>query len=484
MVHLHDPLPHAERITLFGAGWTGIAAAQLLHRLGKRVTLTDTRDEARLRAALDALQQEHGAALPPGVTLRCGAPHHHGDAQAVILTQSVKHHDPAVLAAQAAGLPVIPEVELAASALHGSPIHLLAIGGTDGKTTPTQLAYQLAAAQGAAWIGGNSWDPLSAVVLRALDDLRHLPTPTRAPVLVAEISAFQLPPWHRFTPRGAAVTNVAEDHVDEYFNGSWDAYVAAKRALTDGLPDDGWAVLNADDPTVARWEPRLLQRGVRVLRTSLAARPVYNHPDAAFRSNGELRLRLQGQEIGLIHQSDLRLVGDHNAENVLSAVALLAPLGLDLDVARETLRGFKAPHHRLEFVRHLRGVDLYDDSKATNVHASLAGIAAFGQRPLVAIVGGVDKGLDLEPWVEALRARARAVVAIGQLRQRLLRDFAHRLPDLRVADSMEAAVALALEAAAPGDVVLLTPACSSFDMFQSYAQRGQVFQEIVRSWNA
>jgi UDP-N-acetylmuramoylalanine--D-glutamate ligase len=278
-----------------------------------------------------------------------------------------------------------------------------------------------------------------------------------------------------------AVTNVAEDHVEEFFRGNLEDYVAAKKALTDRLGPGQVAVLNADDARVRAWEPALLARGARVLRVSLSARAVMDAPDAAFRHNGQLRLRWGGREQPMLDQSQFPLLGDHNIENALTALGALACLELPVEGLRQALRSFQAPHHRLERVGQIAGVEVFDDSKATNVHAALAGLAAFGSRPLVVIVGGVDKGLALEAWVEALRTRARGVVVIGQLRQRMARDYAHALPGMRMADSLEQAVEVALGVAQAGDALLLSPACSSFDMFDSYAQRGQVFQSLIRA---
>jgi UDP-N-acetylmuramoylalanine--D-glutamate ligase len=481
---LREPLLGAAQVTVWGLGWTGVAAANLGVHLGKRVIATDTRAGEALERALAELKAQEGVELDPRVEVRSGAHEAHGSSS-VILTQSLKHSDPAVLAARAAGVSVVPEVEWAAEALRGLGVSLVAIGGTDGKTTTTKLAGHLAGLGGRrAWVGGNSWEPLSALALRIERELEAAPLGEgeRATV-VAEVSAFQLPPWHRFRPKVAAVTNVAEDHVDEFFGGSWEAYVAAKRALTDALEAGDVAVLNVDDARVRSWEPALRARGVRVVRVSLSARAVMESEDAAYRQNGEFRVRWDRRDIPILRQEAWPLIGDHNAENALMAVGAIAGLGLGLSAGEvgEGLRSFRAPHHRLERVARVGGVEVYDDSKATNVHAALAGLAAFGGRPLVVIAGGVDKGLDLEVWVEALRTRARAVIVLGQLRARVRRDYAEKLPRLMEAEDMAQAVDLALGAAQEGDAVVLSPACSSFDMFRSYAHRGEVFQGLVRA---
>lgn len=466
---LQDPTPQHRTITVYGLGWTGVAAANLAARVGKHVLATDTRSPEQLTAALDQLRADHGLSLDPRVEVIHGAHRPHG-ADAVLLTQSVKHHE-------AAGLPVpvIPEVEFAAAVLSKIGVPLIAIGGTDGKTTTVKLTYELCAAQRHTLVGGNSWSPLSQVVA-------EMAAARRADsVLVAEVSAFQLPPWSRFRAPIVALTNIAEDHVDEYFQGSFEAYVAAKVALTAGLVQGDVAVLNLDDPRLRPLERALGDRGVEVVGTSLSARAVAHLPHAAWRQNGELRVRWRGRERGVMAWADVPLVGDHNAENCLTALAATLPIDLDADGVRGALSAFCAPHHRLEHVANVGGVDYYDDSKATNVHASLAGLSAFGARPLVAIVGGVDKGLELGALAQALGSRAHTVIVIGALRARLLRDNGDLLGHAVEAQSLEEAVGLAHRAARPGDAVVLSPACSSFDMFRSYAHRGEVFQGLVRA---
>ena len=469
---LQDPNAELGSVTVYGLGWTGVAVANLAARVGKRVIATDTRSPEALRGALDGLASSQGLALDPRVEIRHGAHQPHGS-DAVLLTQSVKHFEVEHL-----DVPVVPEVEFAAAVLAQLGVPLLAVGGTDGKTTTVKLVHELCAAQRPTAVGGNSWPPLSHVVGELANSC------AAGTVLVAEISAFQLPPWSRFHPGVAALTNIAEDHVEEYFQGSFDAYVEAKRAICRGLTASDFAVLNMDDPLVRALEPALAQRGVEVIGTSLSARAVAHLSSAAYRHNGELRVRFRGAESGVMAWDDVPLVGDHNAENCLTALGSVLSLDLDMDGVRGTLKGFSAPHHRLEHVARVDGVDYYDDSKATNVHASLAGLSAFGARPLVAIVGGVDKGLDLGGLAQSLASRAHTVIVIGELRARLLDEHRDVLGYAVEADSLEDAVTIARRAAREGDAVVLSPACSSFDMFRSYAHRGQVFQDLVRALGA
>lgn len=480
VIELQDPFPELQHWTVFGLGWTGVAAANLAVHLGKTVTATDTRSPEALQQSLDNLKEKQGIALRPEVHIQHG-PHHHHNADAVILTQSVKFHEAPAQDALRDQIPVVPEVEFAAKAVEGLPVDLISFGGTDGKTTTVKLAAHIASAQRRTWVGGNSWTPLSAVALQIQRELTQQPLPEhQRGVLVAEISAFQLPPWHKMAPFSASITNIAEDHVEEFFQGDLQAYINAKRALTDQQTADQVAVLNVDDPIVRTWEPALRERNVTVLRTSLASRAVHNVDCAAYRHNGELRLRWKGTDEGVIPLKDLPILGDHNAENTLTALGGLAPLGLDLAAVKDSIQSFRPPHHRLEFVASHAGVEYFDDSKATNTHAAMAGLSAFGHRPLVAIVGGVDKGLDLTAWVEMLRARTRAVVVIGELRTRLIQDYGHLL-NHQSAETLEEAVLLAASQARRGDAVVLSPASSSFDMFRGYAHRGQVFQETVKT---
>jgi UDP-N-acetylmuramoylalanine--D-glutamate ligase len=478
---LRDPLPGASCITVFGLGWTGILVSNLLRRFGKRVIATDTRSPEALQAALDGLATGKGAILDPEVEIRCGQHTAHG-ADAVVATQALQFTAPEARAVLNANIPLVYEVEIAQRALDPAHFELVCIAGTDGKTTTTKLAHHLVSHQRRALVGGNSWTPLSGIADQAADALAGAPLPEGQKLtIIAEISAFQLPPWHRFSPRIAAVTNVAEDHIEEFFGGDLGAYIKAKRAATDWLAEGQVAVLNVDDPKVRLWENDIHARGATVVRTSLSARAIGDHPYAAYRHNGDLRLRWQGRDESLVLQRDATLVGDHNAENILTATGALLPLTLDLDGLREALSTFEAPHHRLEKVATVDGVDVFDDSKATNAHASLAGLTAFGGRPIVAIVGGVDKGLDLDQWVETLRSRARAVIVIGELRKRLLSDYRDRLPQASAADDLRQAVDAAFKAAQPGDVLVLSPACSSFDMFTGYAHRGNAFKAEVRA---
>ena len=463
-------------VLVWGLGWSGVCAANLLVAQGYNVAASDTRTAEALQPALDKFAAK-GYGLDSRVTLILGEPHHHHGCPWVILTQSIKHHAPCVAEARAAAAHVMPEVELAASSLRESGVRVAAIGGTDGKTTTTKLAYAMVSASYQSWVGGNSWPPLSSIALKVLAEV-EAGTLSDSAAVVAEVSAFQLPQWHAFHPFAGAVTNLAEDHVDEYFEGDFSRYVAAKRATIECLGAGEFAVLNADDPLVASWDSRVVERGATPVYVSLSTRRVAAATHAVYVSNGEVRVRWDGVEVGVCMTHDLPVIGDHNIENLLIALAVTWALDLDLEKTRAAIRAFDAPAHRLQFVREVAGVSYYDDSKATNAHASLAGLNAFGGKTLVPIVGGIDKGLDLDSWVRTLNAKSRVIVVIGELRQRLERDYGHML-SLQPAESMEDAVRLAASLAEHGDVVVLSPACSSFDMFSGYVQRGQVFHGCV-----
>ncbi len=465
-----------KKVVVWGLGWSGVCAANLLVALGYRVSATDTRSADALEGALEALAAK-GYALHSDVERILEQPHHHHGHDLVILTQSIKHHEPCVKEALAAGAHVMPEVELATTALRDRGVSVAAIGRTDGTTTTTKLAFALASAGRQAWVGGNSWPPLSSVALQVIEAENEGDLHEDAWV-VAEVSAFQLPAWHGFRPNVGAVTNVAEDHVDEYFEGDFQRYIAAKRATVERLGEGEYAVLNADDPEVGAWAVAVEQAGAQVVYTSLSSRRVAGASHAYFVSNGEIRGRWEGQEFSLGLRSAFPLVGDHNTENLLTALAVTHQARAGAADTKAVIEGFEAPPHRLALVRRLDDVAYYDDSKATNTHASIAGLNAFGGTSIVPIVGGVDKGLDLDGWVQTLSAKARKTIVIGELRARLTGDYGQSL-DLVCADSLEEAVALARRFAVPGDVVVLSPACSSFDMFSSYAERGRVFQSLV-----
>lgn len=337
--------------------------------------------------------------------------------------------------------------------------------------------------------GGNSWTALSEVLAE------HVESGSSPTVCVAEVSAFQLWRGHRLHPRVALMTNIAPDHLDHYSDE--DAYVAAKCHIFEHLGEGDHAVLFADDPRLAALRASLQARGVGVHGYALEepaaddgagawSRRAWVEMEGAEQvpalcvANGEFRYRVPA--------SRLKVPGAHNRKNALAALLgvrelVSNPRRLEPSVAGRVFAEFRGLPHRLEPVRERREVLWLNDSKATNIHAAVTGLGSL-ERPVVAIVGGVDKGLDLAPMFEALDASAHHVVIIGALAERFGREMGVRAWGYEVALSMEAAVGAAAEAANPGDAVVLSPGCSSFDMFKSFEHRGEVFAQAVLALEA
>ena len=462
---LRDPLRGARRVGVLGLGASGRAACRLLSALGKEVFACDG-------------GAERPVDVPDGVEVAWGT-HEVGAVDALVLSPSLNPEwpenqaKPDLAALYARGVPLVSEVALACGAFGG---RVLSIGGTDGKSTTAAMAHAIASASGArVLLGGNSWTAMSDIVLSdalAARDEGCAP----ASAAVVEVSAFQLWRGHAFQPDVALLTNVALDHLDHY--ASADDYVAAKAHVLARLGAGARVVLYAHDLRLERMARAARDQGARVAYYADTAETAAL---AAWQEPAALALR-SGVGVQRAPLSVLQVPGSHNRRNALGAwLAARALLGdaVDADACARGLASFSGLPHRLALVRERAGVRYYDDSKATNVHAALVGLRSL-EGPLVAIVGGVDKGLPLEPLIATLEERARAVAVIGGLRERLTREAAGRIA-LTPHETLEGAVAWAAEVAHEGDAVTLSPGCSSFDMFTGFEARGRAYVEAVNS---
>lgn len=462
MAHLVDPLPEHTLVAVLGYGASGKAATRLLRRFGKTVIVAD--------AMLKNPEPVEGVRFHPGS-------HEIGDATAVVLSPSLNPEWPEnqkkaslqdiYARIQQGSLLALSEVELGLRAWNRPSI---AVGGTDGKSTTAALTHALAEAFGyTAVLGGNSWRAFSDVALDAADDVN---------LAIVEISAFQLHQPHGIRPPVAITTNLAFDHLDHYAD--FDAYVRAKSALFLNQGSDDVAILNGDDLRLRELGQTLNSRGVRVAYFSNQAHDA-DVPVGAGEEDGLLTIQRDGRTL-LIRAQQLALAGAHNRRNVMAAVLALMHVGhrsANISELYRILSEFRGLPHRVAFVREHEGIAYYNDSKATNVHAACVGIRSM-TRPTVAIIGGVDKHLALDELWEALAIRGRFVIAIGELRARIVEEIPTFLPVL-AAESMPEAVELARTYAQTGDAVLLAPASSSFDMFRSFEERGDIFEAAVRA---
>jgi UDP-N-acetylmuramoylalanine--D-glutamate ligase len=440
-------------VTVVGLARSGVAACRLLRALGARVTGTDVR-------AADALSPEALALGTESVRLVVGGhpPEAFEAAELVVVSPGVPADHPALAGCQARGVPVLGEVELAYRAMTAE---FVAITGTNGKTTTTALTGALVAESGRpVLVGGNIGRPLAAEAL-------HFPADGW---VVAEVSSFQLETTDAFRPRVAAVLNVTPDHLDRH--GSLAAYAEAKARIFRTQGPGDWAVLNADDPGAASLASRVKARLLWFSRRQPVTEGAWIH-------EGWVTLRLGPGDRSVCPVDDIFLRGAHNLENVLAATACAGALGVAPERLRAAIRAFRAVPHRLEWVRDRGGVAFYNDSKGTNVDATLKALAAFDE-PIVLIAGGRDKGQRFDALADAARGRVKAAIVIGEGRATLgpaLRAVTH----VEEAASMGEAVRRAAALAVAGDVVLLSPACASFDLFRDYEHRGAVFAEEVRA---
>ena len=436
-------------VVVVGGGRSGTAAAELLVSRGARVTLADTAAEIAEAPRLVSL----------GVTVELG-PHRpalFAGADLIVLSPGVPPAQPAILAARHAGVPVIGEVELASRWLAG---RIVGITGTKGKSTTTTLAARMLAEAGFdAPAGGNLGPTLSAQVAAS----------TPASIHVVEVSSFQLESTVTFHPWIAVLLNLSADHLDRH--ASFDDYAAAKaRIFANQTPDD-WAVVNADDPAALA-----LARGGRARRFDFALDAALE--DGVTVEGQQIVRRERGTAAPLVPLASVKLPGRHLLSDVLAAAAVGCLAGVPPAAMQRAVEGFAGLEHALERVADIDGVRFVNDSKATNIVSARRAVESFDEG-LVVIMGGRFKGGRFEDLREALAGRTTAVIAIGEARP-LIREAIGDLVPVHEVESMAEAVRRGFTAAQPGGTVLLAPACSSFDMFHDYAERGRVFKAEVR----
>ncbi len=441
-----------KKALVVGLGKTGLALCRFLTAQGASVTATDSSPAGSLTAALEALQ-----GLP--LTLEVGVPEPATwpEQDLIVLSPGVAPELPWLQEAAKRGTPVLGDLEVAS---HFFRLPVLAISGTNGKTTTTTLVGELLRASGRhPLVGGNIGTPLVEMVAAQ----------NQADSLVVEISSFQLDTAPSFHAQAAALLNVSADHLDRYPD--LQAYARSKAGLFRNQTPADLAILNADDPLVAGLAPTLPSR-------------VYffsqHNPQicGAWLAGDSLHIRLASGLAAALPVKDIKLTAGHDLENIMAALLLALEMGADIDACAQVLNRFGGLPHRLEWVAEVAGVDFYDDSKGTNVGAVVRALEYF-DRPIVLIAGGRDKGGDYAPLVPLVRQKVRQLVLLGEAKEAMAAALHGQAP-IRLAADLPEAVRLAAAAARPGDVVLLSPACSSFDMFHDYAERGRVFQQAVK----
>jgi UDP-N-acetylmuramoylalanine--D-glutamate ligase len=442
-----------KKVLVVGLGKSGLAAALFLRHQGAQVTVSDVR-------SAESLAKEIPALLDEGIMVEAGG---HGlltfrRQDLIVVSPGVPLSTPELVQARSFGRPVIGELELAARFLKGN---ILAITGSNGKTTTTAIAGEILKEGGlATLVGGNIGVPVVSLIEESTDDTWS----------VLEVSSFQLESTEEFRPRIAVILNITPDHLDRH--GSFEAYARAKERIFASQTEDDFVVLNADNVRAAEAASRSL---AKVFWFSI------EHPvrQGSWVANGYVVYRASpGAEIERVMPlAKIPLKGEHNVENVLAAVTAARLAGVSVDSIARAVEKFQAVEHRLEFVATVHGVEYFNDSKATNVDATAKAVAAFSNG-IHLIVGGKDKGSDYTTLSQLLRDHVRAIYTIGTAAEKIESQL-RGVVSIHSCETLDIAVARAAAAARPGEVVLLAPACSSFDQFENYEHRGRVFKDLV-----
>jgi UDP-N-acetylmuramoylalanine--D-glutamate ligase len=448
-----------KKVLVVGLGKSGLAAALFLRRRGAQVTVSDVR-------SAEALANDIPALLDEGIMVETGG---HGlltfrRQDLIVVSPGVPLNTPELAQVKSFGLPVIGELELAARFLKGKT---LAITGSNGKTTTTALVGEILEKAGVpTLVGGNIGVPVVALIDQSTDETWS----------VLEVSSFQLESTQRFHPSIAVILNITPDHLDRH--GSFENYALAKERIFAAQDEHDFLVLNADNARAAQAAARSV---AKVYFFSVE----HSVLQGAWVEDGFLVYRAgKDQPVEKIMPvSGVPLKGAHNVENVLAAVCASRLAGVTAEQIRSGVESFRAVEHRLEYVATINGVEFYNDSKATNVDATAKAVAAFSSG-IHLILGGKDKNSDYTQLAPLLRTRVRAIYTIGSAAAKIESEL-RGVVSILSCETLDNAVSAAASAARPGEVVLLAPACSSFDQFENYEQRGKVFKQLVnerRGW--
>ena len=444
-----------KRVLVVGLGKSGLSAALFLRHQGAQVTVSDVRSAESLAREIPALLEE-------GIMVEAGG---HGlltfrKQDLIVVSPGVPVNTPELAQARTFGIPVIGELELAARYLKGK---ILAITGSNGKTTTTTLVGEMLKEAGIpVEVGGNIGVPVVDLIGSSREDGWS----------VLEVSSFQLETTVEFHPAVAVILNITPDHLDRH--GSFENYARAKERIFAAQNASDAVVLNADNVRAAEGGARAASRAYWFSMEQVVEQGAWVESGWVMYRGGR-----DAEVEKVVPLAKIPLKGEHNVENVLAAVCAARQAGAPADAVGRAVERFQAVEHRLEFVATLNGVDYYNDSKATNVDATEKAVAAF-KSGVHLILGGKDKGSDYTTLSDLLRERVQAVYTIGAAAAKIESQL-RGVVSLYSCETLERAVNAAAAAARPGEVVLLAPACSSFDQFENYEQRGRTFKEMVNA---
>lgn len=449
-----------EKVLVVGTGKSGIAATQLLLRTGKMPVLFDSNAELDKDEILGKLSLSGDEKKQVEIVLGDLTEEEKKALSGVVLSPGVPTDTEFVNDLRNRGLLISGEIELAFEQEKGA---VLAITGTNGKTTTTTLLGEIMKATGKkTFVVGNIGNPYTLEAEKTDADS----------VTVAEISSFQLETIHTFRPRVSAILNITPDHLNRHH--TMENYVKAKQDITKNQTKEDYCVLNAEDP----YTDAFLEQCPATVILFSSQREL---ADGYFYADECIYKAVQGKKQKLMNIHEMRLLGMHNVENVMAAIAMADAYGADMEVILNVVKDFKAVEHRIEYVKTVRGVDYYNDSKGTNPDAAIKGIGAM-VKPTYLIGGGYDKQSEYDEWIESFGGKVRKLVLLGQTREKIA-DCAkkHGFTDYIFVDDLQQAVDYCAEHAKEGEAVLLSPACASWGMFPNYEVRGKMFKDMVNA---
>lgn len=444
-----------KKVLVFGSGISGIGACQLLEAVGKDVVLYDGNtslnpEEMKSQIGEDTKVKVILGELPDEVI---------ASLDLVVMSPGVPTDLPIVNKMREMGLPIWGEVELAYTYGKGD---VLAITGTNGKTTTTALLGEIMKNyKESVFVVGNIGNPYTTEALNMKKDS----------VAVLEASSFQLETIHAFRPRVSAILNITPDHLDRHH--TMENYIRAKEDIAKNQTEDDTCVLNYEDEVTRKFGENLKAKVLYFSSRRKLEKGIYLE-------DGNIVYCVEEPTV-VCHVSELKLLGTHNYENVMAAVAMAAAYGVPMDIIRKTVKEFAGVAHRIEFVCEKNGVAYYNDSKGTNPDAAIKGIQAMN-RPTFLIGGGYDKNAEYDEWIESFDGKVKSLVLLGQTREKIAKTARKLgLENIIMAESLEEAVEICEKLSVPGDAVLLSPACASWGMFKNYEERGDKFKAYVNA---
>ena len=440
---------NGKKVLVIGTGVSGIAATGLLVECGAKVVLYDGNKELTEESIYEKL------GFRESVTVSIGE--YPSDADLLVISPGVSIYSPIVEEYEKLNIPVWGEIELAYNYEKGN---VIAITGTNGKTTTTTLVGEIMKAYcDKTYVVGNIGNPYTREVLKTSEES----------YTVAEISSFQLETIHTFAPKVSAILNITPDHLDRHK--TMENYVLAKESICKNQKSDDVCVVNIDDEYLKDFNPG---------NCKIVGFSRFKKPEVGAYLDGDMIMYTDGKaDYEVINVYDMQIIGTHNYENVMAAVAITYNMGVPLDVIIASIKAFKGVEHRIEYVRTHKGVIYYNDSKGTNTDASIKAINAM-TRPTILIAGGYDKKIEFDDFIKAFEGKVKKMVLIGVTRNKIAETAEkYGFKDYVFVDDLRAAVMECYKSAVDGDAVLLSPACASWDMFKGYEQRGRLFKEYV-----